>query len=136
MPEPDLPVVAEGETSQGEHWYLKAGGLPDSYYTMLKTVYPDGHWDEGGMGGPALYPGSLFNSYAGRADDGPLRVIVRTDARVRHLRLRSAAGESCGLLPVGGDSAVGVTFFAALLPWTAQPVSVQGFDADGQLLPE
>jgi hypothetical protein len=135
MPEPDLPVVAEGETSRGEHWYLKAGGSPDDYYTMLKTVHPDGRWDEGGMGGSALYAGSLFNTYTGRADGGPLRVIVRADPSVRRLRFHSANGESCDLLPVGNDPAARVTFFAALLPWTTQAVSMQGFDADGRSLP-
>jgi hypothetical protein len=130
----ELPVVAEGETSRGQHWYLKAGGSPYDYYTMLKTVHPDGRWDEGGMGGSALHAGSLFNAYTGRADDGPLRVIVRTDPRVRRLRFHSAKDEWCDLLPVGDDPAVGVTFFAALLPWTAAAVSMRGFDADGQEL--
>ena len=133
---PDLPVVAEGEGTRGEHWYLKAGGSSDDYYTMLKTVHPDGHWDEGGMGGSALYAGSLFNVYTGRADDGPLRVIVRTDPRVRRLRFHSANRAWCELLPCGEDPAVGVTFFAVLLPWTTAAVSMQGFDADGQELSE
>jgi hypothetical protein len=134
MSMPGLPVVAEGETSRGQHWYLKAGGSSHDYYTMLKTVHPDGRWDEGGMGGSALHAGSLFNAYTGRADDGPLRVIVRTDPRVRRLRFHSAKDEWWDLLPVGDDPAVGVTFFAALLPWTAAAVSMRGFDADGQEL--
>jgi hypothetical protein len=51
----DLTVVAEGDAPAGERWYLKAGGSADDYYTMLETVHPDGHRDEGGMGGPVLY---------------------------------------------------------------------------------
>ena len=75
----------EGENARGEHWYLKAGGSPADYYTMLETRHADGHRDEGGMGGASLYPESRYNSYTGRADDGPLRVIVRTDPRVRQI---------------------------------------------------
>jgi hypothetical protein len=82
---PDLPIVAEDENARGEHWYLNAAGSPADYYTMLETLHPDGRRDEGGMGGSPLYPGSRYNSYTGRADDGPLRVIVRTDPQVRRL---------------------------------------------------
>jgi hypothetical protein len=133
---PELRVVAEGETSGGEHWYLRAGGTADDYYTMLKTVHPDGHWDEGGIGGPPLYPGSPYNSYTGRAGNGPLRVIVRTDPRVRRLRFGSAAGRSCEMMmPAAQDPAVGLAFFAILLPWTTtRLVGLQGFDAAGQPL--
>jgi hypothetical protein len=67
MPVPGLTVVAEGETAHGERWYLKAGGSAHDYYTLLETIYPDGHRDEGGMGGPAIYPGNLLNVYTGRA---------------------------------------------------------------------
>lgn len=136
MPMPGLAVVAEGDGPSGERWYLRAGGSPADYYTFMLTVHPDGHRDEGGMGGPVLYPGSSFNSYAGRADDGPLRVIVRTDPRVRRLRFRSARGEQCDLSPAGDDPAVGVTFFAALLPWRTRIVSMRGFDAAGQAVTE
>jgi hypothetical protein len=72
----------------------------------------------------------------GRADDGPLRVIVRTDPRVRRLRIHLAKDEWCDLLPCGEDPAVGVTFFAVLLPGTTAVDSMQGFDADGQELSE
>jgi hypothetical protein len=48
MSPPELPVVAEGEGSRGERWYLKAGGSSEDYYTMLGTVHPDGRRDEGG----------------------------------------------------------------------------------------
>jgi hypothetical protein len=40
------------------------------------------------------------------------------------------------LLPVAEDHAVGLTFSAALLPWKTADVSMQGFDANGQLLHE
>jgi hypothetical protein len=107
---PDLPIVADGENDRGEHWYLKAAGSPADYYTMLETLHPDGRRDEGGMGGAPLYPGSRYNSYTGRADDGPLRVIIRTDPRVRRLRLgiRTTRDETLDLLPLAEDPEVGL----------------------------
>lgn len=135
---PDLPIVAGGETARGEHWYLKAGGSPVDYYTMLETRHPHGRIDEGGMGGAPLYPGSRYNSYTGRADDGPLRVIVRTDPRVRRLRLsiRTTRDETLDLLPLAEDPEVGLVFFATLLPQPAELLSIQGFGDDGEPLPE
>jgi hypothetical protein len=134
VPVPDLPVVAEGDGPGGERWFLKAGGSPDDYGTMLETVRPDGHRDEGGMGGPALYPGQPLNSYAGRADQGPLRIIVRADPRVQRLRLRSALGDDRYLLACAHDPAVRLNFFAALLPWTADITGLDGLDAGGQVV--
>jgi hypothetical protein len=131
---PDLAVVAQGETVAGEHWYLKAGGSAEDYYTMLETVHPDGHRDEGGMGGPVLYPDQLVNLYVGRADAGPLRVLVRADLQVRRLRLRSQRGEQCEMRPVAADAELGVTFFAILLPWDNGLASLEALDADGQVL--
>ena len=135
---PDLPIVAEGENARGEHWYLKAAGSPADYYTMLDTLHPDGRRDEGGMGGAPLYPGSRYNSYSGRADDGPLRVIVRTDPQVRRLRLsiRTTRDETLDLLPLAEDPEVGLVFFATLLPQPAELLSIQGFGDDGEPLPE
>lgn len=125
MPLPDLKVVAEGDASGDERWYLRAGGSAEDYYTMLETVHPDERRDEGGMGGPALYPGELLNPYTGRADQGPLRVIVRADRRVRRLRLQSEMGEWCDILPNGDDPSVGVVFFATLLRWRTGVASMQ-----------
>jgi hypothetical protein len=68
MPSPDLAVLAEGDLTTGEHWILKAGGTHEEFYTFLETIHPDGHHDEGGMGGPPLYPDGLMNTYTGGAD--------------------------------------------------------------------
>jgi hypothetical protein len=135
VPVPDLTVIAEGEASAGERWYLRAGGSAEDYYTLLETVHPDGHRDEGGMGGPLLYPGHLLNVYTSRADKDLLRVVVRADRRVRRLYFQSEQAERCDLLPVRDDADLGVVFFAILLPWTTGVVSMQGLDADGQMLP-
>ena len=132
----DLAVIATGETSAGERWYLRAGGSPEDYYTMLQTVHPDGHRDEGGMGGPVLYSDRLLNLYTGRADTGPLRVIARADQRVRQLRFRSQRGEQCELWAAAADGDLGVTFFAILLPWDNELVSIEALDADGHVLEE
>jgi hypothetical protein len=92
-----LKVVAEGEEPGGVYWYLKACGSAENYYTFIETIYPDQRRDEGGMGGPALYPGRLLNIYTGRADQGRLRVIVRSDPRVQRLRFYSRweSGATC-----------------------------------------
>ncbi len=134
MPLPELRVVARGETARGERWFLKAGGSAEDYYSMVETVHQDGRRDEGGMGGPALYPGHLLNVYTGRADQGPLRVVVRADPRVRRLRFRSERDERCEMLVSARDPAVGVNLFAILLPWTTGITSMQGLGDDGQLL--
>jgi hypothetical protein len=134
MPIPELTVVAEGDVPGGGRWYLKAGGSPEGYYTLMETVHPGGNRDEGGMGGPALSPGRLLNVYTGRADQGPLRVIVRAGPRVRRLRFQSEQGEWCDMPLVTDDPAVGVNLFAVLLPWTTDVAAMQGLDDDGQIL--
>jgi hypothetical protein len=134
MPLSELPVVARGETARGERWFLKAGGTVEDYYSMVETVHRDGHRDEGGMRGPVLYPGHLLNVYTGRADQGPLRVVVRADPRVRRIRFQSERGERGEMLVSARDQAVGVNLFATLLPWTTGVTSMQGLDDDGQVL--
>ena len=49
MPLPDLAVLAEGDLPTGQHWILRAGGTSADFYTLLETVHPDGHRDEGGI---------------------------------------------------------------------------------------
>ncbi|TVZ05278.1 hypothetical protein EAS64_11895 [Trebonia kvetii] len=132
MRPPDVPVIAEGEIPSGERWSLMAGGTSDDYYVGLKTVHQDGHADGGGMQGPALSAGIPFKFCLSQNGDEPLSVMVCTESRVRSLRLGSPGGESCDLLPVAEDQAVGVTFFVALLPWKASTVSMEGFDGGGQ----
>jgi hypothetical protein len=134
MRPPDVPVIAQGTIPTGERWYLMAGGTSDDYYMGLKTVYQDGHADGGGMKGPALSAEVPFKFCLSQNGDEPLSVMVATEGRVRRLRLGSPEGRSCDLLPVAEDQTVGVTFFAALLPWKTATVSMEGFDASGQLL--
>jgi hypothetical protein len=116
MPQPDLDILAEGDLPTGQHWILKAGGTQADYYTVLETIHSDGHRDEGGMGGPPLYPGSLMNTYTGGSDQGLRRVVVRADPRVTRVRVHLATGDQLGLQPLATRPDIGVSFFATLLP--------------------
>jgi hypothetical protein len=126
-------TVAEGDLPSGQHWILKAGGSREDFYTLLETVHPDGHRDEGGMGGALLYPGQLLNIYTGSDDRGLLRVIVRADQRVARLRLTLATGERLEAA-AAADPGLGVSFFAALLPRTSHLVSLTPLDTGDQPL--
>jgi hypothetical protein len=134
MPFPELAIVAEGDLPTGEHWTVKVGGTAGDYFTFLETVHPDGHRDEGGMGGPPLYAGHNLNSYVGGDDRGLRRILARTSPKVRWLRLELAAGEVRELPPVGADAAHGLNFFATLLPWTVSLIAVTALDADRRVL--
>ena len=135
MQPPEAPVIAEGETPAGERWYLYAAGTSDDYWTMLKTFYSDGEGGGAGAFGPALSADSPFYFTIGHyGDDKPLSMVIRTENRVRRVRLRSPQGMSRDLLPVADDAAVGVTFFVGLLPWADTNIAIEGFDANGQLL--
>ena len=70
----------------------------------------------------------------GQDHNEPLTVMLYTESRVRHLRLRSSKGQTCDLQPVAEDTTVGLTFFVALLPWKGTSVAMEGFDASGELL--
>jgi hypothetical protein len=131
---PELATVAEGDLPSGQHWILQAGGSREDFYTFLETVHRDGHRDQGGFGGPLLYPGHLLNTYTGGDDRGLQRVVVRADPRVARLRLALVTGEQLELAPVATDSDLGVSFFAALLPRTCDLGSLSPFDAAGQPL--
>lgn len=132
--EGELKIVAECEWPGVASWYLRAGGPAADYLTMLETVYPDGHRDEGGMGGPALYPGQLLNVYTGRADRGYLRVIVRAGPPVQRLRYWSERGERAEGLFSAQDEAAGVSLYAELLPWTTGVASMQALGAGDEVL--
>ena len=134
MPQPDLVVLAEGNLPAGQHWILKGGGTRDDFYTFLETIHPDGHRDEGGMGGKLLNERSLMNTYTGGADQGLRRVVVRADRRVATVRVELASGELLDLPPVATRSDLGVSFFAALLSQAEGLVSVTAVGADGQML--
>jgi hypothetical protein len=133
-PEPELAVVAEGDLPAGHHWILKAGGDSTDFYTFLETVHPDGHRDQGGMGGPPLYPGQLTNVYTGGASGGLRRIVIRADPKVQLMRLQLASGEQLTLSPLGARADVGVAFFATLLPQTAGLASVTATAAGGTVL--
>ena len=116
MAMPDLTVVAQGALPTGERWEVRAGGTDQDYYTFLRTVHPDGRYDEGGMGGPTLPAGGIITTYIGQADGGLLRVLARTRSVINWMRLELGSGEVRVLAPVGHDGARGLSFYAALLP--------------------
>jgi hypothetical protein len=134
MPFPELATIAEGDLPSGQHWILQAGGSREDFYTLLETVHLDGHRDQGGFGGPPLHPGRPLNVYTGGDDRGLFRVVVRADPRVARLRLTLTSGEELELAPVAADAALGVNFFAALLPRTAELVSLIPLDPGGHPL--
>jgi hypothetical protein len=134
MSVPELATIAEGVLPSGQRWILRAGGSREDFYTFLETVHPDGHSDEGGMGGALLYPGQLLNTYTGCDDRGLLRVVVRADPRVARLRLTLGTGERLDLAAIAADPRIGVNFFAALLPQTSDLVSLTPLGRDGQPL--
>lgn len=134
MPLPEMAVLAEGALPAGLRWVLRAGGTSSSFYTFLETIHPDGHRDEGGMGGPPLYPGSVMNTYTGGSERGIRRVLVRADPRVARVRVHLGGGEQVDLPAVAARPDLGLVFFAALLPASAVLVSVAAIDENGQVL--
>jgi hypothetical protein len=134
MPLPDMAVLAEGGLPTGQRWVLRAGGTSSHFYTFLETIYPDGHRDEGGIGGPPLYPGRLMNTCTGGTERGMRRVLVRADPQVARVRVLLGSGERLDLPPVAARPDLGLVFFAALLPPSAVLVSVVAIDENGQVL--
>jgi hypothetical protein len=134
MPLPDLAVLAEGDLPAGQHWVLKGGGTRADFCTFLETIYPDGHRDEGGMGGPPLSAGSLMNTYTGGSDRGLRRVLVRADPRVARVCAQLGNGDLFDLSLVAVRPDLGLVFFIALLPPSAALASVVAIGEDGQVL--
>lgn len=134
MAVPDLMVIAEGALPSGERWLLRAGGSSAEFSTFLETIHPDGGRDQGGMGGPPLWPGTIMNVYTGGTGTGPRRVLVRADQRVARVRVQVAGGGHLDLPPVAALPDPRLVFFATLLPRTTELVSVTAIDAGGQPL--
>lgn len=134
MPLPDMAVLAEGGLPAGQRWVLRAGGTSSDFYTFLETIHPDGHRDEGGMGGPPLYPGCLMNTYTGGSERGMRRVLVRAGPQVARVRVHVGSGEQLDLPPVAARPDLGLVFFATLLPPSAVLVSVVAIGENGQVL--
>jgi len=134
MTMPGLTVVAQGTLPAGERWAVRAGGTDEDYYTFLRTVHPDGHRDEGGMGGPTLPDGAVLNTYIGQADGGLLRVLARTLSTVYWMRLELGSGGVRVLTPVGHDGARGLSFYAALLPPAQTVTALLPLDLRGEVI--
>jgi hypothetical protein len=133
MAMPELAVVAEGALPSGHRWIITAGGTQDDYYTMIETVHPDGYRDEGGMGGPIMYPGRALNTYGGSDNRGLHRILARARPNVARVRLVLGSGESFSLAPIVVPCAE-VVVFAALLPRTCEITSVDAISAEGKII--
>jgi hypothetical protein len=127
-----MAVLAEGGLPTGQRWVLRGGGTSSDFYTFLEAIHPDGHRDEGGMGGPPLYPGCLMNTYTGGSE--LRRVLVRADPHVARLRVHLASGEQLDLPSVAARPDLGLVFFATLLTSSAILVSVAAIGENGQVL--
>jgi len=134
MTMPELTVVARGTLPAGQRWEVRAGGTDQDYYTFLRTVHPDGRYDEGGMGGPTLPDGGIITTYMGWADGGLLRVLARTSTAIYWMRLELGSGEVRVLTPVGHDGPLGLSFYAALLPRTETVTAFLPLNLRGEVI--
>ena len=87
----ELVEVLRGSRVDGLTWRVLAGGNVADFQT-----YVDRHLGNAsamsGFQGPALYPGELVNSWAGRADGLPEFVMVRTSSTVVAVTAVSVTG--------------------------------------------
>ncbi len=135
MAMPALTVRGRGSLPTGERWEVRAGGSSEEYYTFLRTVHPDGHEDEGGMGGPKLPAGGgLLTTYTGQASGGLQRVLARTITGIGWMRLELGSGEVRVLSPVGHDGAQGLAFYAVLLPPAETVTALLPLSPEGEVI--
>lgn len=134
MSQPEMAVLAEGGLPAGHRWVLRGGGTRADYCTLLEAIYPDGRRDEGGMGGPPLYPGSLMNTSTGTSDGGMIRILVRASPRVARVLVQLGGEDQVDLPPVAARPDLGLVFFATLLPPSAVLAAIIAVGEDGQVL--
>ena len=111
----DLRQVLAGESGD-VRWTVNAG--PDStgeLYTFVSRTRGEATATSG-MGGLALYPGNVINSWTGQADGTPPFVLVRTAPEVERVQivLASGARRELALSPVIDE--FGLRFGAVPLP--------------------
>ncbi len=123
--------LANGGAAGGFRWRLLVSGDAADLTTLLALTAADGSQvGGGGMAGPALYDGESINLSVHRSDQGPTYVVARADPRIRRLRLSLATGDEVTVLPVAESDALGLTFFACILP--APLLAATGVDAEGR----
>jgi hypothetical protein len=111
-------------TQPGRRGHIRVSRRIAACYLRLKVMW----------GGPLMYRGQYLNTYTGGPDQSLRRVVARADSRVQRLLMELDTGERREMLPVGSDLAVGLTFFAALLPWAICPVSLDGLGGESWVL--
>ena len=125
-------MIAEGVTSDGVRWTLRAGGSDESYSTMLRSEDAAGVIDNGGMGGPKLWAPQRLNVYCGgNPDRGPRGVVVRCDPSIVRLVLVQEAGVETDLTRCGDDVIDGLRFGLALVKPDVHLRELIGFDSGG-----
>lgn len=139
LPAPPLHTAARGTSSHGERWTIEVGGTRENCYTFMNLELPDGQQTGGGgMGGPALPEGGFINCSVHWSDrsGAPLGYVVgRVHPAVRRVRLEFAGGEpALDLEPVSESAELGVSFVAAVLPQSADLVSISAWNGQGERL--
>ena len=88
----ELRQVLAGE-SGGVQWAVTAGPDPaGGLYTFVTRTRGQARATSG-MGGPALYPGQLINTWIGQADGTPPFVLVRAAPEVDRVTVVLASGD-------------------------------------------
>lgn len=127
----EMREVLAGERA-GVRWTVSAGREPSGgLYTSVYRTCGDARATSG-MGGPALHPGQVVNTWIGQADGTPVFVLVRAAPEVGAVAivLASGARQEVELSPVVQE--FGLRFGAAPLPDDDPPsgmeISVPGSD--------
>lgn len=127
----ELRQVAAGESGD-VHWTVNAGPDPDGgLYTFVSRTRGQSRATSG-MGGPALYPGELINTWIGQADGTPPFVLVRAAPEVGHVTIVLASGSKrqLALSPVIDE--FGLRFGATPLAEEDRPERIEvGHAGDG-----
>lgn len=119
-----LREVLAGESGD-VRWTVSAGPDPaGGLYTFVSRTR--GQSDAtSGMGGPALYPGQLINTWIGQADGTPPFVLVRAAPEVERVIVVLASGDRRELALSSVIDEFGLRFGAAPLAEEDPPERVE-----------
>jgi hypothetical protein len=135
-PNPPLSPVGHGVAPGGERFTITAGGTRADCWTFMDIDLPDGRRaGGGGMGGPAVAPGSRMNTSEHWSDDVHY-LVARFDPVIIRLRLEFAGGTpaTVDLTPCGTSATLRLAFAGALIPPGRELSGLSAWDAHGQCL--